>query len=132
MRAPLQRGVFHKKGKPEQRKRKLEQELTALYAEVIEGETVLSLRLPNWRSGEAQIESGLAAITRVAKQEAHPEIALKAGIFLIEYGTRTMERAGKQLEGSSVMAQLEQLYRKALPVEAEVQPLVVEEGSNGS
>lgn len=110
------------------RKRKLQRDVEDLYAEIVEGETVLTLRLPNWRTAEAQIESGLAAVTKVAQQEEDPEMAFKAGVFLIDYGHRQMERAGKMLDAGGVMAQLEGLYRKALPVDAEAQPLVEEEG----
>lgn len=108
-----------------QRKRKLQTDLQTLYAEVMDGEAVLHWRLPGWQSAERMIEAGLAAITKVAMQDGDVEIAMKAGMYLVEYGMRVMERGGKQIEGAGVMAQLEQLYRKALPVEAEA--LVVEE-----
>lgn len=111
------------------RKSKLQRDVENLYAEVVEGETVLTLRLPNWRSAEGMIESGLAAMVIISRQDKDPEIAYKAAGFLVEYGTRQLERGGKLLDSGGVMAQLEGLYRKALPVEAEVaEPLVVEEG----
>lgn len=109
-----------------QRKRKLEQDLQALYAEVMDGEAVLHLRLPGWQNAERMMEAGLAAIVRVANQDFDVEFALKAGMYLLDYGMRLQERAGVKLEGSQVMAQLETLYRKALPAEP-VEALVVEE-----
>jgi hypothetical protein len=50
---------------------------------------------------------------------------------LITYGQQAVERGGKVLESNGVMAQLESLYRKALPVEAEASGPLVEEEQSG-
>jgi hypothetical protein len=108
---------------------KLADDVDKLYGEIVEAEAVMSLRLVGWQDASSILQSGLACMTKIATQEDNWEIAYKAAGFLITYGQQAMERSGRQIEGSQVMAQLESLYRKALPVEAEGEPLVVEEKS---
>lgn len=106
--------------------RKLADDVTKLYGEIVEAEAVMSLRLIGWEDARTILQSGLAAMTKIASQEVDWEIAWKAAGFLITYGQQAIERGGKTLEGTAVMEQLASLYRKALPVEAESEALVQE------
>jgi len=106
--------------------RELAQDVTALYGEIMDAEPMVQMRWPGWTKAENVLEHGLTCMAQVAAQTENREMAYKASGFLIEYAGRAIERAGG-MNGNTVMAQLESLYRKALPVESEAEPLVVEE-----
>jgi hypothetical protein len=78
--------------------------------------------LPGWQEAKTLIESGLAAMVIISRQEVDVEMAYKAAGFLIEFGQRQLERS-EQNHGAEVMEQLRALYAKALPERSE--PLVV-------
>jgi hypothetical protein len=124
---PFPRQPFNKNPKKyisrSEASRKTREDIEKLYAEVIEGEAIATLRLPGWEDAKTLIESGLAAMVMISRQEEDLEMAYKAAGFVIEFGQRAMERAGGT-QGQEVMEQLRALYAKALPESSE--PLVAE------
>jgi hypothetical protein len=107
---------------PRRDKKALQRDVEKLYGEVMDAEAVMALRLVGWEDARVILQSGLAAMVQISRQEADVEMAYKAAGFLIEYANRQMERAG-QNHGGEIMEQLKALYAKALPERSD--PLVV-------
>ena len=102
----------------------LAEEAAKVYSEIVDGEAIVTYRWPGWKNAENVIEMGLASLAEVAKQRVDPKAAMQAGLWLVEYGNRQLEKSGRSADGAAIMNQLEALYKRALPG-AEGEPLVV-------
>jgi hypothetical protein len=94
-----------------------------VYAEIVDGEAIVTYRWPGRKNAENLI-MGLASLAEVAKQRDDPETAMRAALWLVEYGNRQLEKSGRSADGAAIMNQLKALYKRALPG-AEGEPFVV-------